>query len=314
MAVNAGNYSQAKKLVESKLANKGLAAEVAAYEAELAKTQKTAADTATAERQTAAATVYKDEVDATLDPVAQDFKTFGQLAQVSSNVDPAFRQYQLGLAQQLQQQANGQGPSIAQLQLQQATDRTLSQSLGQIRAATGANAGLSARTAALAGAQQLGATGNASGQLRLQEQMQAQQLLGQIAGQGRQGDLQANDQSLEAQIATGNFKTGALNGLAGIRTRQAAPSADIYGSNATDTRQAISIQAEKDMAATRAAEERAAQRRQARAKESDRIWGAAGTVLGAAAGSFLGPAGTAAGATAGGQLGSSTSTYGKSIA
>ncbi len=113
-----------------------------------------------------------------------------QLNQIGTgqNVDPVFRDYQKGLAAQLQAQANGQGPSIAQMQLQQATDRTLNQSLGAIRSATGANAGLSARTAALAGAQQLGSAGNASGQLRLQEQQQAQQMLAGVAGQGRSGD------------------------------------------------------------------------------------------------------------------------------
>lgn len=124
----------------------------------------------------------------------------GQLQGMANgdNIDPAFRNYQLGLAQQLQQQASGQGPSIAQMQLQQATDRSLNQSLGAIRSATGANAGLSARTAALAGAQQLGSAANASGQLRLQEQQQAQQALGTLTSQGRAGDQDIRNGQLTA--------------------------------------------------------------------------------------------------------------------
>lgn len=124
----------------------------------------------------------------------------GQLQGMANgnNVDPAFRNYQLGLAQQLQQQASGQGPSIAQMQLQQATDRSLNQSLGAIRSATGANAGLSARSAALASAQGLGAAANQSGILRLQEQQAAQQQLGALASQGRSADQDVRNGQLTA--------------------------------------------------------------------------------------------------------------------
>lgn len=306
--ISADKYAQYKKFKGTKFLNDQQAAEVAEYEAETAKKEtetKTAADKAITDRQAAAATMYKDEVDATLDPVANDFITFAQNAQVTSNVDPAFRNYQLGLAAQLQAQANGEGPSLAQMQLQQSTDQTMNQSLGAIRSATGANAGLSARTAALSAAQGLGAAGLQSGLLRLQEQQQAQQMLGQVSGQGRSGDLDANDAAIQAQIATGQFKMQGLQGLAGIRTQQAAPAADVYGSNATDTRQAVQIKADADAAAIRAAEQRAADRRAARASQNSQIWGTVGTVAGAAAGSFLGPAGTAAGAQLGNQAGQS---------
>lgn len=155
-----------------------------------------------------------------LNPVADQYSQFGQTSGITSNVDPAFRNYQLGLAAQLQAQASGQGPSLAQMQLKQATDRTLNQSLGNIRAATGANAGLSARTAALAGAQGLGAAANQSGQLRLQEQQTAQQQLANVAGAGRSGDLTANGQSIQAQTATQNNRLAGIQGLGGIRTSQ----------------------------------------------------------------------------------------------
>lgn len=174
-------------------------------------------------------TAYQTASDGLLNPVADQFSQFGQNTNVTSNVDPAFRQYQLGLAQQLQAQANGQGPSVAQMQLQQATDRSLNQSLGAIRSATGSNAGLSARTAALAGAQQLGTAANASGQLRLQEQHQAQQQLAGVSNAGRTSDIATNGQSIQAQQATANAKLAGIQGLGGIRQAQLGTAQNIYG-------------------------------------------------------------------------------------
>lgn len=171
---------------------------------------------------------YQSATDNLLNPVADQFNQFGQNSAVTSNVDPAFRDYQLGLAQQLQNQANGQGPSLAQMQLQQSTDRTLNQSLGAIRSATGANAGLSARTAALAGAQGLGSAANQSGQLRLQEQQAAQQQLAGLANQGRTGDLTTNAQSLQAQQATQANRLAGIQGLSGVRQAQLGTAQNIY--------------------------------------------------------------------------------------
>jgi hypothetical protein len=171
---------------------------------------------------------YQAASDGLLNPVADQFSQFGNSSAITSNVDPAFRDYQLGLAAQLQAQASGQGPSVAQMQLQQATDRSLNQSLGAIRSATGANAGLSARSAALAGAQGLGSAANASGQLRLQEQQQAQQQLAGVAGAGRSGDLTANAQGIQAQQATQANRLAGLQGLAGIRQNQLGTAQNIY--------------------------------------------------------------------------------------
>lgn len=225
---------------------------------------------------------YQAATDSLLNPVAGQFQDFANNASVTSNVDPAFRQYQLGLAQQLQAQATGQGPSLAQLQLQQATDRTLNQSLGQIRSATGANAGLAARTAALASAQQLGAAGNASGQLRLQEQMQAQQALAGLANQGRSGDLQTGQMATQAQIAQNQARLGGLQGLAGVRGQQVGTAGDIYGN--------------QNQAALGTS--------QARNKRNDQILGTVLQTGGAIVGGIYGgPAGAAGGATAGKAVG-----------
>ncbi len=181
----------------------------------------------------------------TLNPVADRFTELGNTVITSptiqaGNVDPAFRNYQLGLAQQLQQQAMGQGPSLAQLQLQQATDRSMNQSLGAIRAATGPNAALAGRTAALAAAQQMGAAGNQSAQLRLQEQQAAQNALAGLTAQGRTADqatqnaqIQAQtanaQQQLAAQQAQAAARQAAAEGLAGARTTQLGTQAQILG-------------------------------------------------------------------------------------
>lgn len=108
-----------------------------------------------------------------------------------------FREGQITLAQQLAQQAAGQGPSLANLQLQQATDRTLSQALAQ-QASAGLNPALAQR-GLLQQTSQIGqqAAGQ-SAQLALQEQLAARQQLGGVLGAGRAGDVQA--QALEDQL------------------------------------------------------------------------------------------------------------------
>lgn len=159
---------------------------------------------------------YIRNVNQIVDPAMGKFNDLGNTTISGGNVDPAFRQYQMSVAQQLQQQALGQGPSLAQMQLQQATDRTLNQSLGQIRAATGPNAALAGRTGALAAAQQMGQYGNASGQLRLQEQQQAQAALAGLANQGRTGDATIRGQDIQAQTATAETRLGAADGYGNL--------------------------------------------------------------------------------------------------
>lgn len=129
--------------------------------------------------------------------------TLGQLGGLTGavNVDPTFKNYQMQLAQQLQNQAMGQGPSLAQMQLQQATDRTLNQSLGAIKSGMGGqNAALAARTAALASSQQLAGMGQQSGMLRLQEQQQAQEALAGLSNQARTQDINTALQERQIQL------------------------------------------------------------------------------------------------------------------
>lgn len=102
---------------------------------------------------------------------------------------------------QLQRQMRGEGPSLANLQLQQATDRNIAQQMGQAASQRGVNPALAARLAMnnIAGINQQAAQDSAI--IRQQEMMNAQQQLGgAIAGQ-RQGDLAATDRDLGAKMS-----------------------------------------------------------------------------------------------------------------
>jgi hypothetical protein len=116
-------------------------------------------------------------------------------------VDPTFRNAQVQLLQQLTQRAQGQGPSIAQQQFQQAGNTALQKSMGAIRAATGTNAALGGRTAALASTNLLGNIAAESGMARLREQQDAQKMLGDLAGSGRLGDLQGRQQDINMGLS-----------------------------------------------------------------------------------------------------------------
>ncbi len=234
--------------------------------------------------------LYRQGVNSTLQPIADQYTALGQQGAITSNVDPAFREYQLGLAQQLQAQANGQGPSIAQAQLQQATDRTLNQSLGAIRSATGANAGLSARTAALANAQGLGTAGNASGLLRLTEQQGAQTALGTLSAQARQGDINTDSNNIQAATQSYQNKLGALNGLSNVSSTMANPYGNIYQTDSGTAAQndAQDFQAQRD--AIQQAEDRKKARNAASAAEKAQIIGAVTTMASAGLGSYAGAA------------------------
>lgn len=258
---------------------------------------------------------FKAGVNQALAPVENQLNAFSDNSAVQSNVDPAFRQYQLGLAAQLQQQATGQGPSLAQMQLKQATDQTLSQSLGAIRSATGANAGLAARSASLLGAQQLGSAANQSGMLRLQEQQQAQAALANLSAQGRSGDIGADSNAIQAQTASNNAQLGALNGLTDIGIAKANPYGNIYATESAAVAQDKDIAAQQALAAQQQAAQRAAARRAATSGMQNQALGAAFTIGGAALGTLVAPGvGTAAGAAAGSALAGQSNKQSNNIA
>ena len=108
-------------------------------------------------------------------------------------------------------QANGQGPSIAQAQLQQATDANLKQAmaLGATQQGMGAGGALRGIQQQQAGiAQQQAAD---SGMLRLQEQAQAQGLLGNVLGAGRGQDIGLAGEQAGLSQQAGLANMGAQN-------------------------------------------------------------------------------------------------------
>jgi hypothetical protein len=119
---------------------------------------------------------------------------------------------QMALQQQLQQQANGQGPNPAQAQLQQNSANAAAQqaSLMAGQRGTAGNAGLMARQIGMQGAQQQQQMMGQAATLQAQQQLAAQQQLGaqqaQMAGQ-MQGASQGYNQ------AAGNAYGQTLGGI-----------------------------------------------------------------------------------------------------
>jgi hypothetical protein len=118
--------------------------------------------------------------------------SYGQEQQARGNQSDFIRQ--------LQAQMQGQGPSLANMQLQQATNRNIAQTMGQAASQRGVNPALAARLAMnnVAGANQQAAMD--SGIIRQQEMLNAQQQLGSQIGAQRQGDLAAVDRDLGAKM------------------------------------------------------------------------------------------------------------------
>jgi hypothetical protein len=109
---------------------------------------------------------------------------------------------QASFADMLQQQAMGNGPSLANLQLMNATARNNAMLRGQLGSQKGISPALAARTAALAQNQSGADLANQSAQIRAQEQLNAQGLLGNALQAQRGQDIQS------AQLGQGLMGTG----------------------------------------------------------------------------------------------------------
>jgi len=107
----------------------------------------------------------------------------------SLNAGAGAGEMQKTLAQKLMEQAEGTGPSLAQMQLKEASENALKGQIGAIASQRGMNPAQAARAAALIGSQQQQALAGQGAQLRLQEQMQKQQLLNQALQAQRQLDI-----------------------------------------------------------------------------------------------------------------------------
>jgi hypothetical protein len=131
----------------------------------------------------------------------------------SYNQEQQARNNQSDFIRQLQAQMSGQGPSLANMQLQQATNRNISQAMGQAASQRGVNPALAARLAMnnVASANQQAAMD--SGLIRQQEMINAQQQLGSQIGAQRQGDLAATDRDLGARMGKEQLEVQQATGL-----------------------------------------------------------------------------------------------------
>lgn len=155
-----------------------------------------------------------------------DAATTGPTAQIAKGPQDQFRGGQVGLVDALTRSANGDGPSLAQGQLQQATDQGIKQAMALAASARGVNPAVAARMAAdQASATQQNAAGQ-SAQLRLQEQQQARQQLAGVLDQSRGADIglatsQAGlDQQGIMQNATFQQQANANNLQSGVQQQQ----------------------------------------------------------------------------------------------
>ena len=124
----------------------------------------------------------------------------------SINAGAATGAQQALLAQQLAAQANGQGPSLAQMQLQQASDQNLKNQAGMIAGVKGINAAQAGRQVALAGANQGQNLANQAAQLRLNEQMQKQNLLANTLNAQRGADINQQGANTNLYGLTGQLQ------------------------------------------------------------------------------------------------------------
>lgn len=144
---------------------------------------------------------------------------------------------QTRLAQMLQAQALGQGPSLAQLQLQQATQANAAAGAGAIASQRGLNPALAAR---LISQQQAAGNQQAAGQaaqLRMQEQLGAQNQLAQALSAQRQGDVsqlaansgllgQAGGLENQASLGASNINAGVSQQNTAVQQADAQANAD----------------------------------------------------------------------------------------
>lgn len=110
-------------------------------------------------------------------------------AQIDQAKQAQFRTGQESLVAQLQQQAAGQGPSLAEAQLKTAQNRNLAQQLAIAGASRGGNAGLQARQLQQNMATSGQELANQAAQARMQEQLAARQQLQSTLAGAREQDI-----------------------------------------------------------------------------------------------------------------------------
>lgn len=143
--------------------------------------------------------------------------TIGQFQNADAHtvaLQNAFRDKQMALSGQLEQQAAGEGPSLAGLQLQQALERSQKNQMGMLAAQPGMSPGMAARLFGQQAGQAQAEAGMQSAQARMAEQIAARQQLQQLYGTARgmdisieQGNQAALNQNSQFNVQNQNART-----------------------------------------------------------------------------------------------------------
>src|SRR5207253_1677438 len=132
-----------------------------------------------------------------------------QAAQLDGSQQGQWRGQQMGLAQALAAQANGQGPSLAQGQLRQATDQGMNQAMALGASQRGDQASTQLRGIAMNQSALQGQANADSAQMAMQEQLGARNQLGQLLAGGRGQDLAQAGQNASFQQGANQANLGA---------------------------------------------------------------------------------------------------------
>lgn len=116
---------------------------------------------------------------------------------------------QTALMSRLAQQSMGQGPSVAEDQLKRAQEANVAAVMSQLASARGGANPLLARTAMQTSADLQAQTARDAATARLQEQLQAQGLLGQVANQSATQGIQERGQDMGLATTQAGFQQGA---------------------------------------------------------------------------------------------------------
>lgn len=133
------------------------------------------------------------QIGVTSGPMNTTLAPLGALSPAQINIDSgagSMTAYQNQLAHNLALRASGQGPSIVDQQAAQARQQNQAAIMAQLASARGGANPLTTRTAMQANVQGNAQLDRDTMMAKIQEQQQAQQLLGQVAGQGRANDIQ----------------------------------------------------------------------------------------------------------------------------
>lgn len=151
------------------------------------------------------ATPYEYDPNAFVDPYREGNKEMlGQYLEqygnrgVDQSAQQQFRNQQQSLIEALTRQANGEGPSLAQMQLRNATDRNMAQAMA-MQASAGGDPALAMRNVANERAGIGQQMAGQSAMARLEEQNRAQSMLGQALAGARGQDIQASGLDVQMQ-------------------------------------------------------------------------------------------------------------------